>query len=154
MQNLRIIAPDLSHAAPISKLIVSLMDAFAEPGADTSQFLASVSPQAEADYLSDARYWYRVALVDDAFVGVISMREAHLKHLFIAPPLQKRGIGQALWQAALQQLRQERAQVVTVKSAPDAIGFYEKLGFQREGEIVSGHGVRVQPMRLVLSPLA
>jgi GNAT superfamily N-acetyltransferase len=149
----RIIVPDSSYARPISTLIVSLMDAFVEPGADASQFLASVSPQAEADYLNDPRYWYRVVLVDDDFAGVISLRDHnHLTHLFIEPLLQKRGLGLRLWRAALEHLLEKRAPAVTVNAAPEAIGFYAKLGFQREGEVRCTHGIRVQPMRLLLQP--
>ncbi|MDR0781634.1 MAG: GNAT family N-acetyltransferase [Pseudomonadales bacterium] len=126
IQNLRIIVPDTSYATPISALIMSLMDAFIEPGADTSEFRRSVSPKAEAEYLNDTRYWYRVALIDGAFAGVISLRDhTHLTHLFIAPNLQRRGIGCALWETALEYLRQVHAQVVTVKAAPEAISFYE-----------------------------
>jgi ribosomal protein S18 acetylase RimI-like enzyme len=155
MQYPRIIAPDTSYATPISALIVSLMDAFVEPGADASDFLASVSPTAEAGYLSDARYWYRVALVDDGFAGVISLRDhTHLTHLFIEPHLLKRGLGRALWREALEHFREQHTSAVTVNAAPEAIGFYEKLGFLREGELRSTNGVRVQPMRLVLPALA
>jgi ribosomal protein S18 acetylase RimI-like enzyme len=155
MQKLRIVVPDTSYATPISELIVSLMEAFVVPGADLSQFLDSLSPAAEAGYLRDARYWYRIALVDDDFAGVIALRDhSHLLHLFVKPRLQRQGIGLALWQEAVTHLRQARTQAITLRSAPDAIGFYEKLGFQREGGILVTHGVRVQPMRLMLVPLS
>lgn len=153
MDKLRIRMPLLSDAEPISALIVSLADAFVVPGADPSAFLESVSPKAEAEYLSNPRFWYRIAEVDRAFAGVIAIRDYnHLTHLFVSPELQHGGIGRALWQAAIEMFEQHETTGVTVFAAPDAVPFYRKLGFVPTEEERVSNGVRVLPMRVELEP--
>ncbi|MDR2212579.1 MAG: GNAT family N-acetyltransferase [Pseudomonadales bacterium] len=154
MQNLRVITPDASYARPISDLILLLRDDFA-PGDDAEirQFIALSSPAAIAEKLNDARYWYRVALLDDAFAGVIRLRDqSHLQHLFIEPRFQRLGLGRKLCELGFDYLRELGTPSVTVNSSLRAIGFYEKLGFHREGEPICKGLFCSQPMRLALPP--
>lgn len=149
---LDIIVPSEKHAEPISALIVALMDAFLEPGADPSVFLDTISTEAEARYLRDPRYWFRIALLDGVFAGVIALRDrCHLVHLFISPQVQRSGIGTALWQAALTQFIEWQTPRVTVNAAPLAVPFYERLGFRSTHPMKSEHGVRICPMALELT---
>jgi GNAT superfamily N-acetyltransferase len=152
MNELRIITPDLSYATAISALIVSLAPAFMEPDTDPTKFLESVSPEAEADYMRDARYFYRIALLDDRFVGIVAIRDySHLTHLFVSPDVQNSGIGNALWQSALKEMRTLGTKTVTVFASPQAVPFYVRAGFEVTDDARSANGVRVHPMRLDLA---
>jgi len=64
-----------------------------------------------------------------------------------------RGVGEALLLALVEQARALGLPQVALHAQVDAIGFYEKFGFQPYGERFEEAGIQHQSMRLVLPPL-
>ena len=63
-----------------------------------------------------------------------------------------RGVGEALLRALLEQARDQGLPEVVLHAQVDAIGFYEKFGFQPEGARFVEAGIEHQTMRLALAP--
>ena len=57
---------------------------------------------------------------------------------FVAPNAQGRGVGRALWQAIRAHAKATGADVLTLDSDPNAVGFYQRLGFVVTGHAPSG----------------
>ncbi len=72
----------------------------------------------------------------------------HIGLLFICPDHQGRGAGRSLCEAAFEAVARmlPRPPKVTVKSAPGAVAFYEKLGFLVAGAMTEFNGIRFVPM--------
>jgi predicted GNAT family N-acyltransferase len=63
-----------------------------------------------------------------------------------------RGVGEALLLALIEQARDLGWSEVSLHAQVDAIGFYEKFGFEAYGERFEEAGIQHQSMRLALSP--
>jgi predicted GNAT family N-acyltransferase len=63
-----------------------------------------------------------------------------------------RGVGDALLQALIDQARRREWPEVSLHAQVDAIGFYEKWGFEPYGERFEEAGIQHQSMRLSLAP--
>jgi predicted GNAT family N-acyltransferase len=63
-----------------------------------------------------------------------------------------RGVGEALLLALIEQARELALAEVSLHAQVDAIGFYEKFGFESYGERFEEAGIQHQSMRLSLSP--
>ena len=63
-----------------------------------------------------------------------------------------RGVGQALLLALIEQARELGLPEVSLHAQVDAIGFYEKFGFEGYGERFEEAGIQHQSMRLELAP--
>jgi GNAT superfamily N-acetyltransferase len=85
-----------------------------------------------------------VALTAEAPCGVaalVPLRRPHwceLSHLFVAPEHFGRGIGRALFEAAVTLATDWGAGHLSILSDPNAAAFYTKLGARRCGEAPSG----------------
>src|SRR5205814_9879817 len=96
-----------SDAEAIAGLIASFQgDRTNDPsGAGAERYLASVSVQAEREYLASARYRYLLAYSGSQLAGFIAIRDgSHLFHLFVERAHQRQGIGRLLWERALREL--------------------------------------------------
>jgi predicted N-acetyltransferase YhbS len=72
---------------------------------------------------------------------------SELSHLFVAPESFRRGIGRALFQAAVGLAADQGATHVSILSDPNAAAFYERLGARRCGEAPSGvESTRMLPL--------
>ena len=63
-----------------------------------------------------------------------------------------RGVGEALLLALIEQARELGLPEVSLHAQVDAIGFYEKFGFEGYGERFEEAGIQHQSMRLALAP--
>jgi GNAT superfamily N-acetyltransferase len=85
-----------------------------------------------------------VALTAEAPCGVASIvplrrpQWCELSHLFVAPEHFGRGIGRALFDAAVALAATRGASHISILSDPNAVAFYERLGAQRRGQAPSG----------------
>jgi len=83
-----------------------------------------------------------IAFADAEMVGVAHLRiegeRAHLDKLFIEPSMIGHGIGNQMFDQVRDQSALAGAQEIHVTSDPQAVGFYEKLGFKRIGQEPSG----------------
>ena len=89
-----------ADAEAIAGLIASFQSELTDnpSGVGAEPYLASVSVQAERDYLASERYRYLLAYSDSQLAGFIAIRDAsHLFHLFVARSHQRQGIARCLW---------------------------------------------------------
>jgi predicted GNAT family N-acyltransferase len=109
-------------------------------GAGAERFLASVSVQAEREYLASARYRY---------AGFIAIRDGfHLYHLFVGRAHQRQGLGRRLWRRALRELCTPNSEgVFTVNSSLSAVPIYRSFGFAPADSTQSVDGISFLPMR-------
>jgi GNAT superfamily N-acetyltransferase len=135
--------------------IAGLIDSFQSEltddpsGAGAEQYLASVSLQAEREYLASERYRYLVAYSDSQLAGFIAIRDgSHLFHLFVERAHQRQGIARRLWERALEELCAPNSDGgFTVNSSLSAVLVYQSFGFTPAGSIQSMHGSSFLPMR-------
>ncbi len=83
-----------------------------------------------------------LAICRSTMVGVAQLshkvREAELDKLFVEPAWIGHGIGKKLFEWSVQKARDNGARRMLVTADPDAVPFYEKMGFERIGEEPSG----------------
>jgi GNAT superfamily N-acetyltransferase len=138
-----------------AEAIAALIDSFHSEltddpsGAGADEYLASVSVQAEREYLASERYRYLVAYSDSRLAGFIAIRDGcHLFHLFVERAHQRQGIARLLWERALEELCAPSSDGgFTVNSSLRAVPVYQAFGFVSAGSIQSMHGISFLPMR-------
>lgn len=142
----------IADAEAISALIIELSDPFyTSPTRDGAEpFLASVSTEAQRNYMAAGNFSYHVAESDGRLVAVVALRDnSHLFHLFVAKPLQGSGLARRLWNIVkTNAMAAGNPGQFTVNSSPNAVPIYEKFGFVRRGEVQYMHGISCQPMQL------
>ena len=140
-----------ADAEAIAAMIDSFQSELTEDpsGKGAEKYLASVSAQAEREYLASERYRYLLAFSDSELAGFIAIRDkSHLFHLFIARCYQRRGIARRLWERALEELCIPGSDGwFTVNSSISAIPVYRSFGFVPVGSIQRMHGISFLPMR-------
>jgi GNAT superfamily N-acetyltransferase len=140
-----------ADAEAIAELIASFQSELTDDpsGAGAEQFFASVSIQAERDYLASERYRYLLAYSDSKLVGFVAIRDgSHLFHLFVERSHQGQGVARRLWERALQELCAPNSDGgFTVNSSLSAVPVYETFGFVPAGPIQRKHGISFLPMR-------
>jgi GNAT superfamily N-acetyltransferase len=137
-----------------AEAIADLIDSFRSEltddpsGAGAEKYLASVSVQAEREYLASERYRYLLACSDSQLVGFIAIRDgSHLFHLFVERSHQRQGIARRLWERALCELCAPSDGGFTVNSSLSAVPVYQAFGFIPAGSIQSANGISFLPMR-------
>lgn len=144
-----------TDAAAIARLIASFRrDITNHPdGEGAEQYFASVSEQAEREYLGSSRYAYLVAEDDLGLIGFIALRDVtHLFHMFVAREHQRKGVARLLWhEARSQALLHPSTRRFTVNSSLMAVPVYRTFGFKASGEVQSVHGISFLPMQLAVS---
>ena len=138
-----------------AEAIAALIDSFQSEltddpsGAGADEYLASVSVQAEREYLASERYRYLLVYSDSQLAGFIAIRDgSHLYHLFIERSHQRQGIARRLWERALEELCAPNSDGgFTVNSSLRAVPVYQAFGFVPTGSIQSMHGISFLPMQ-------
>lgn len=109
-----------------------------------------------SDFISDNPVF--VAESDDEILGfyalVLHDGKAELEHMWVAPAHIGEGVGKELFVDAMRRAAGENVSVVEIAADPNAEGFYQRMGAQRIGELVSeieGES-RVLP-RLTIDPM-
>ena len=140
-----------ADAEAIAALIASFQRELTDDpsGAGAEHFLASVSLQAEREYLGSERYQYLVAYSDSQLAGFIAIRDgSHLFHLFVERAHQRQGIARLLWERAQSELGDPGNKgAFTVNSSLSAVPVYQAFGFAPAGSLQSVHGISFLPMR-------
>lgn len=75
-----------------------------------------------------------------AIIPLRRKRHFELSHLFVAPEQLRRGIGRALFDAAVALAAERGASHLSILSDPHAADFYDRLGARRTGSAPSGVG--------------
>src|SRR5262245_23255482 len=139
-----------TDAEAIAGLIASFQSELTDDrsGAGAEKYLASVSVQAERDYLASERYLYLLAYSDSQLAGFIAIRDgSHLFHLFVECSHQRQGIARCLWERALRELCTASSNgAFTVNSSLSAVPVYQAFGFVPAGSIQSVHGISFLPI--------
>jgi len=140
-----------ADAEAIAGLIASFQSELTDDpsGAGAEGYLASVSVDAEREYLASERYQYLLAYSDSQLAGFIAIRDSsHLFHLFVERSYQRRGIARRLWEQALEKLCAPGSDgSLTVNSSLSAVPVYQAFGFVPTGSTQSMHGISFLPMR-------
>ena len=140
-----------ADAEAIAGLIASFQSELTDDpsGAGAEGYLASVSVDAEREYLASERYQYLLAYSDSQLAGLIAIRDgSHLFHLFVERSYQRRGIARRLWEQALEKLCAPGSDGgLTVNSSLSAVPVYQAFGFVPTGSTQSMHGISFLPMR-------
>jgi GNAT superfamily N-acetyltransferase len=144
-------AGSLADAESVAGLIASFQSELTDDpsGAGAEEYLASVSAQAEREYLASERYRYLLAYSNSQLVGLIAIRDgSHLFHLFVERSHQRQGIARCLWERALEELcASGNDGEFTVNSSLSAVPVYQAFGFVPAGSIQRMHGISFLPMR-------
>ena len=145
-----------SDAEAIARLIASFQGELTDDpsGAGAEAYLASVSVEAEREYLASPRYRYLVAYAGSQLAGFIAIRdESHLFHLFVERAHQRQGLARRLWEQALRELGPSRSRgAFTVNSSLLAVSVYRAFGFVSSSTTKSVHGISFLPMQRPGSP--
>src|SRR5437867_13209138 len=120
-------------ADAIARLIASFQSELTDDpsGAGAEAYLASVSAQAEREYLTSQRYRYLLAYAGPQLAGFIAIRDgSHLFHLFVERAHQRQGLARALWVRALHELGPpDRQGISTVYSSFAAVPGSRSVAF-------------------------
>jgi GNAT superfamily N-acetyltransferase len=136
----------------VADLLAELASAFILPGFEREareSFLAKNGAPAIREFIADG-FRYHVAEADGRIVGFVGVRgDRHLYHLFVDTPLQRRGIGRALWEVARRACEASGHRgPFTVNASDNAVPVYERWGFRRSGSPRSANGIVYNPMEL------
>lgn len=89
-------------------------------------------------------YHNYIAEIEGVIVGYIAIKTGcHLYHLFVSPDHHHQGIGKALWQFCIAELKITHC---SVRSSLYAVPIYAKLGFRVTGDVAYKEGIGYQPM--------
>lgn len=139
----------------ISILLTSLAvkyiaKSFSEEG--RTNLLNSMTPEAIEGFFDDG-FRYHVGEIDGEIVGVVGTRDdSHLFHLFVDDRYQGKGYSSRLWAIGREACLKSgnNPGYFTVNSSLNAQHVYERWGFERDGSLREGGGVKDQPMRMKL----
>jgi GNAT superfamily N-acetyltransferase len=141
-------------AQEVSALCIDLFNEFVAPTCTEEgrrEFESDASPQ-KLRQRAVANHFF-IALDKKTPVGAADMRrDGYLKLLFVKKSHQNRGIGRELLDRCIEEARAGGTPLskVTVKAAVNAVSFYEKLGFVRDGDVQETKGIRYIPLSLQL----
>lgn len=131
----------------LAQLLHRLACAFITPAMATEVAATFLRENDEAALRAcrDLRHVFTVAEIAGDLAGYIAIRPpTHLFHLFVDARWHRRGVGRALWEAAL--VTAGTSAYFTVNSSPYAVPAYEALGFRCDGPLQTRNGVQFQPM--------
>ncbi|CRD62394.1 GNAT family N-acetyltransferase [Stenotrophomonas thermophila] len=129
----------------ISAVCLAAFNAAVAPtlGADGATF-ASVAAADAFGVRLQGENQILVAEQEDRIVGVIELKAGrHLAMLFVDPACQGQGIGHALFEAVLPQVREP---VLTVRASLNAVPAYLRYGFVLDGDVGEFNGLVYQQM--------
>jgi len=130
----RIREADGSDAPAISRLLRRVSLRYIAPGQPqpaVQAMLRHMGVRAVRQRLTAPNYRFHVAVAGPALLGVVAVRDdAHLHHLFVSTPYQRRGVARALWRKALEACMEGTGPArITVNASRYAEPAYRRLGF-------------------------
>jgi ribosomal protein S18 acetylase RimI-like enzyme len=150
MSNFEIRKAEIEDANEIGKLIRTLANKFITPEFSSQareHFLSSNNGKSVEQNMRSG-FSYFIATYSKRLAGVVGVKDkSHLYHLFVAEQYQGIGLARRLWGEAMDECKRlgNRGNF-TVNSSNNAVGVYEKLGFERTGPTVEEDGVFFNPM--------
>ena len=105
-------------------------------------FLSSLQANIDEIMINPEKMY--LLLVNKELIGAAGFGlNGHINHFFIRTIDQRRGLGRLLFDAVKKNIK---SKVIDVNSSLNAIGFYEKLGFNAFDSIKTVNGITFQPM--------
>jgi GNAT superfamily N-acetyltransferase len=142
----------LADAEPISALLKELSPFFlaSQDDAHAAAYFEHTSAPRMRENIAGRDRAFLVAEVDGEFAGFIALKDwRHVVQFFVAPRFQKVGVGGALWQRALAEIRRQGPpQDITVRASVFAVPVYGRFGFEITGERTTQKGLTFVPMVL------
>ena len=139
-------------AEPISALLKELSPFFlaSQDDAHAAAYFEHTSAPRIRENIAARDRASLVAEVDGEFAGFIALKDwRHVVQFFVAPRFQKVGVGGALWQRALAEIRRQGPpQDITVRASVFAVPVYGRFGFEITGERTTQKGLTFVPMVL------
>ena len=140
-----------TDAASISEIVCSLAGSLlVDPrGAEASNFYSIMQPERVSANLTKHDRFYLVAEVNGLVVGMILvLNNNYIGQFFVCPSHQRRGVGSALWAAALSCATDAGGTgAFTVKSSLQALPIYQRFGFETTSAESVDAGFRFVPMQ-------
>ena len=128
----------MRHVAPL----------FVQEGVDT--FLSFAQTQALLQRMADGALLLGAQL-DERLVGIIEFAtNCHISFFFVETDFQGHQVGRALFRHLVGICGKCGCLQITLNSSPNAVGFYQKLGFETLDEERCRDGIRHVPMRIEL----
>ncbi|OHY94694.1 GNAT family N-acetyltransferase [Vibrio rotiferianus] len=125
-----------------------ILERFTEEG--KRRFLARIG-QDVTRAITHRDFFALAAFRDSKVVGFAALKDDnYLTHLFVATEVQGHGLGKQLLDTILDSTQDKPRSYVRLRSAPNAISFYQKHGFERTDDLCEKEGIRYVPMRLAL----
>lgn len=82
------------------------------------------------------------------------VKQGHVFGLYFTPNVAGKGLGKAIVDLMLEEVKKANAKLVTLESTITSLGFYRKMGFAESGPQttieISGTPIRCHPMKMVL----
>lgn len=79
---------------------------------------------------------------DDRLLGCVTLEtdaaEGEVTKFFVASDAKRRGVGRALWDQVLAAAKEQELTRLTLDADPEAVPFYEAMGFRTIGKAPSG----------------
>ena len=94
-----------------------------------------------AERLTVGEYWVADSGIVYGCACLCSDANGHsgeVHAFFVDPGWQRKGIGRLLWQKLVERAKAKRLEVLHLDADPNAVPFYEALGFKVVGEVPSG----------------
>jgi GNAT superfamily N-acetyltransferase len=124
-----VLPEDMDQAFTLTRRVIGVT--FADRDTESAEMTGNA--------LGNLRWWqanpekccHLKAVSDDRLAGVILVKNFwNMCSLFVEPEFQRQGIGRALVMAAAGRCRDENGvEALCLNAAPDAVGFYTRLGF-------------------------
>ena len=122
------------------EFINDIAGSYSEEG--KKEFLKSFNVENLLVFMKQKRLVF-LGMFDEQIIGVIGIKDFHQIHcLFVKKEYQKRGVGTTLLNHAKNLMYGK----VTVNATPQVVSFYQKEGFQIEGQYQCIHGIHFVPM--------
>lgn len=99
------------------------------------QFILSKNvPQNRAEEFSD--YYTLVCEQDSTVVGLGALDRNEIKRVYVDPSAQRQGIGSAIIKGLEKEAKARNLEFITIEAQPNAVPFYQSLGYQKVKEEV------------------
>jgi len=123
------------HAEPLTKIAIAAKRHWGYP----EHWMEIWTPQLTLSpaYIVHHETW--LAAINEEPVAFYSLKQIEetwwLDHLWVLPSSMGQGLGAFLFRHALSRCRMVGASILRIESDPNAVGFYEKMGAQKVGEL-------------------
>ncbi|MBX7219877.1 MAG: GNAT family N-acetyltransferase [Blastocatellia bacterium] len=143
------------EALTVSEMVIASFDAATAPLFST-EAVEKIHQFAQPEAIlqrNQTGHRVLVAQLNHRIAGMIQFTENHIRMLFVAPDLQRVGIGRTLLQKAFEWFESQelRPAVITLNSSPNAVEAYRRFGFIQTKPEQDDQGIRYIPMEFPLS---